>query len=171
MTTDFASMVDAYRKAVEAMILTPNEARDALDYNRSPDGDAFRNPNTTSGTTEQPASETTAIAKHETAAVRAHIEHIIGVEKSRLLQFADSPKNFIPQMDKFYTKFSKTLQNGIDKFAAIPTLSSEWCESSKAALLSVCDTCTADELKASVDAELSGWGPRIDKLITEITNG
>lgn len=170
LTTDFASMVDAYRKAVEAMILTPNEARDALDYNTVEDGNAFRNPNTTSGNSSAIPNSSSESQNLERSAVNTQISHLIGVEKNRVLQFADKPEKFLHQLDKFYAKFADTLQSAIDKYAAKPDLGKKWCSDSKDALLQVTDVATDETLRACVEEELSRWSQRVETLVTEICN-
>lgn len=169
LTTDFASSVKTYREAVESMILTRNEARDALDYNTVPDGDVFENPNTTSG--NSPASGDSPQPQNlERTAVKTQIAHLIGVEKNRVLQCCDKPEKFLAQVDKFYAKFADTLQAAIDKYAAKPELAGKWCGQSKQLLLAVTDHATNATLKGSVEEELSRWDARIESLVTEICN-
>lgn len=169
LTTDFASSVKTYREAVESMILTRNEARDALDYNTVDGGDVFENPNTTSGNSpENPDSSQPQ--NLERTAVKTQIAHLIGVEKNRVLQCCDKPEKFLAQVDKFYAKFTDTLQAAIDKYAAKPELAGKWCGQSKQLLLAVTDHATNATLKGSVEEELSRWDARIESLVTEICN-
>lgn len=176
LTTDFASSVKTYREAVESMILTRNEAREALDYNTVEGGDIFQNPNTTSSndasgddSNDNDADEQ-QVQNLERSAVSAHVGHVLDVEKKRILAIAAKPKNFLNQVDKFYAKFAGTLQNAIDKYAAEPELAAAWCKESKDALLSVTDTATDETLQAAVEDELSRWDKRTDKLIGDICN-
>lgn len=169
LTTDFASSVKTYREAVESMILTRNEARDALDYNTVDGGDVFENPNTTSGSSpENP--DNSQPQNLERTAVKTQISHLIGVEKNRVLQCCDKPEKFLAQVDKFYAKFTDTLQAAIDKYAAKPELAGKWCGQSKQLLLAVTDHATNATLKGSVEEELSRWDARIESLVTEICN-
>lgn len=176
LTTDFASSVKTYREAVEAMILTRNEARDALDYNTVDGGDVFENPNTTSGSdssgdgsSDNDADERQA-QNLERNAVAAHIGHVLDIEKKRILALCDKPKNFLNQVDKFYAKFTTTLQNAVDKYAAGTDFAAQWCKASKDALLNVTDTATDETLRAAVEDELSRWDARTEKLVAEICN-
>lgn len=168
LTTDFAASVSAYREAVEAMILTRNEARDALDYNTVEGGDVFENPNTTSGNNADASDNSPDAQNLERSAVTAQISHLIGVEKNRILQFTDKPEKFLNQLDKFYGKFADTLQSAIDNYAAKPELAKKWCSESKAALLQVTDVATNETLRACVEEELSRWSQRVETLVTEI---
>jgi HK97 family phage portal protein len=176
LRSDFASTVKAYREATDGMILTRNEARDALDYNTVEGGDEFINPNTTSmdasgddsndnDADEQAATTTT---NRDRAVVSAHVGNLLNVEKTRLLQFSAKPNTFLSQVDKFYGKWQTTLANGIERYCADISKAEKWCKSSKAALLQLADSTTYDTLKPALEEELARWDARKEQLITEI---
>jgi len=161
---DFNSTVSTLRNAVEGMLLNKNEARDILGYNRVDGGDVFENPNTTPG--GQAAAP--QAKRLESSAVHAHIEHLVGVEKNRLLQASDNPSKFIASVEKFYGTFEKTLQNGIAKYTVNESLASKWCDASKQRVFALTDSCTYDQIKPALEQDFAQWDERINALVQEI---
>jgi HK97 family phage portal protein len=173
LRSDFASTVKAYREATDGMILTRNEARDALDYNTVEGGDEFINPNTTSMDASGDDSEDDAAIEPTTtnrdrAVVSAHVGNLLNVEKTRLLQFSAKPSNFLTQVDKFYAKWESTLAKGVECYCTDSQIASKWCKASKAALLCLAESTTYDTLKPALEEELARWDTRKEQLITEI---
>lgn len=301
LRADFATTMQSLRSGVESLILSPNEARDILDYNKREDGDYFINPNTSSMQIPEDAPETeeddqdseqdldvsegpqaqyegidfkppevvrnaakrglevraskppsqrggTAIGvarardlsngktvspstvkrmkayfdRHEVdkrgstwkdqgkgwqawhlwggdpgqswsnkvvrqmnsqderqsqqsctdgqrIAIRSHLEHLIGVEKKRLLGFAAKPNGFIQKVDAFYSKFEMTLSTAIAKFSEQSALSAKWCETSKDIVLQT-SACQPNQLMAKLEEEFATWETRIDQLTREVVS-
>ncbi len=179
---DYESVVKTTRDAFESTIISRNEARDLLDYNRVKGGDIFVNPNTMSGSdspddtnesndTDNGDDTTTEEVDNavEYSVILAHVSHLVGVEKNRLLQFAENPNKFLSMADKFYVKFPATMQNAVSKFTTDPDLGKRWCEASQKAITDLCD-CQPEELKARLEEELASWETRINAFCNEVLN-
>jgi HK97 family phage portal protein len=176
LRADFATTVQSLRNAVEGLILNPNEARDILDYNRRDGGDEFLNPNTStqSATTDDPEDDTDEDESEpmdpsdaQRTTIRSHLNHLVGVEKKRVLAFAKNPTSFISKIDAFYSKFATTLGTAIAKFAQDNGKSGEWCQQSKDILLQVSE-CQPQQLVARLEEEFSTWEKRIDTLTDKV---
>jgi hypothetical protein len=170
LRSDFSSTVRAYREATDGMILTRNEARDALDYNTVEGGDQFINPNTTSmdAAGDSNNGEPPPASNRDRAVVSAHVGNLLNVEKTRLLQFSSKPNTFLSQVDKFYAKWNHTLRSGMELYCTDSKLADKWCQSSKTALLRLADSTTYETLKAELESELARWDARKEQLISEI---
>ena len=108
-----------------------------------------------------------AIASAERIAIRSHLDHLIGVEKKRLMGFAEKPNTFINKADAFYSKFQGTLTAAIEKFGVDREFSKQWCESSKKIVLQVSE-CQPDQLVSKLEEELATWDSRIDILTDKV---
>ena len=108
-----------------------------------------------------------AIASAERIAIRSHLDHLIGVEKKRLMGFAEKPNTFINKADAFYSKFQGTLTASIEKFGVDREFSKQWCESSKKIVLQVSE-CQPDQLVSKLEEELATWDSRIDILTDKV---
>jgi hypothetical protein len=181
MRSDFAGTISTLSQAVESLILSPNEARDIIDYNRREGGDEFVNPYTTSGQDiakeedsaedevedEEEAASTLQNKKLQYSAVRAHLGNLIDVERKRILQFAGDASKFVSKVAAFYAKFEGNLGIAIEKVHGDKALAKKWCADSKFSVL-LASECTAEELKARVEEELATFDGRLDKLIKSI---
>lgn len=107
------------------------------------------------------------IASAERIAIRSHLEHLVGVEKKRLMGFAEKPNTFINKADAFYSKFQGTLTAAIEKFGVDREFSKQWCESSKKIVLQVSE-CQPDQLVSKLEEELATWDSRIDVLTDKV---
>jgi HK97 family phage portal protein len=103
----------------------------------------------------------------ERIAIRSHLEHLVGVEKKRILDFAKNPKKFIDKTDAFYSKFAVTLAAAIAKFSADEGKALAWCEQSKQILLQVSE-CQPEQLVSRLEEEFSTWEQRIDTLTDKV---
>jgi len=106
-------------------------------------------------------------ASAERIAIRSHLEHLVGVEKKRILDFAKNPKKFIDKTDAFYSKFAVTLAAAIAKFSADEGKALAWCEQSKQILLQVSE-CQPEQLVSRLEEEFSTWEQRIDTLTDKV---
>lgn len=103
----------------------------------------------------------------ERIAIRSHLEHLIGVEKKRLMAFAEKPSSFINKADAFYSKFQATLSSAIEKFGVDRDFSNQWCDASKKIVLQVSE-CQPDQLASRLEEELVTWESRIDILTDKV---
>jgi len=113
------------------------------------------------------AQDSTVIASAERIAIKSHLEHLIGVEKKRLLGFAEKPSTFLDKAEGFYSKFQATLSAAIKKFGVDRQSSQEWCDRSKAIVLEVSE-CQPEQLASRLEEELATWGSRIEILTDKV---
>lgn len=187
MRSDFAGTVSTLAQAVESLILSPNEARDILDYNKREGGDEFLNPYTTSqkaadspeedeSSPEDDAedemedeSENDGSTQMQYTAVRAHLSNLIDIERKRILQFTGDASKFVSKVSAFYDKFEKNLSVAIDKINGNAELSKRWCVDSKVSILHACE-CSPEELKTRVEEELATFDGRLDRFVKSVIN-
>lgn len=183
MRSDFAGTISTLAQAVESLILSPNEARDIIDYNKREGGDEFVNPYTTSNQDTaveeedspeddmedeaEDSASTLQNKKLQYTAVRAHLGNLIDVERKRILQFAGDASKFVSKVAAFYAKFEGNLGIAIEKVNGDKALAKKWCADSKFSVL-LASECSAEELKARVEEELATFDNRLDKLIKSI---
>ena len=114
----------------------------------------------------QDQTDSTGIST-ERIAIRSHLEHLVGVEKKRLMAFAEKPGSFINKADAFYGKFQGTLSAAIEKFGVDRDFSNQWCDASKKIVLQVSE-CQPDQLISKLEEELVTWESRIDILTDKV---
>jgi HK97 family phage portal protein len=103
----------------------------------------------------------------ERIAIRSHLEHLVGVEQKRILEFAKNPKKFTDKSEAFYSKFSTTLAAAIAKFSTDDGKAQGWCDQSRQILLQVSE-CQPDQLISKIEEEFATWGKRIDTLTDKV---
>lgn len=113
------------------------------------------------------SKSSTEISSAQRLAIFSHLDHLIGVEKKRLLGFADNHKTFLAKTEAFYAKFNVTLASAIAKFAPNNTSSQKWIDDSMSIVLQV-SSCQPEHLKARLEEELVTWKQRIENLTDEV---
>ena len=170
MQATLAERYEGYSKAIASRIFSPNEVRKAEGYKPYAGGDKYENPNTNTSqpVTKQATTPPATQPQQATNAIRSRIEHIVGVEKKRLVQYA-AGKNATGKIDKFYSGWGTTLGNIVRELGGDEMLTSEWIEQSRADILELSGTATAAEFPAKIAEHLSGWQDRINSLVNSIT--
>ena len=185
LRSDYKTTIDSLAIAIQNRIMNPNEARAVLEMNPYEGGEYYMNPATSSGADQmqQDAPESDEVDDPEDTVesdsvdspndldrkvVQSHLEHLLGVEKNRLVEAAKSPNKFLAFMDKFYPKFEATLNRGVQKYCDNSDIASAWCKDSRARLLTLCDTATEEDFDPRLKEEIAAWDSRLNKLVTEV---
>ena len=176
LRADFRSTVESLSMAIQARIMSPNEARERLDMNPYEGGDEYENPAITPGhARDDNNSEAGTVADPEEAnrtAIIAHLKHRISVEAGHVLRAAGNQGNYVAWLEKFYDgKWSKTMENAIENIGGDRTLGKAHCERSKNELLDIAGTVTQDGLADAVSEVVSRWPERAETLAAEIIKG
>lgn len=175
LRADFKSTVESLSMAIQARIMSPNEARERLDMNPYEGGDEYENPAITPGHARDDSSEAGTMTDPEEAnrtAIVAHLEHRISVEAGHVLRAAGNQGNYIAWLEKFYDgKWSKTMENAVENIGGDRKLGQQHCERSKNELLEIAGTVTQDGLADAVSEVVSRWPSRAETLAAEIIKG
>lgn len=170
MQATLAERYEGYSKAISSRILNPNECRKKEGYKPYAGGDKYENPNTTAPVTaKEPVSNKPEPQPKQAAnAVESHLNHLIGVEKKRLLQIAENPKRFIERVVQFYDGWKDRLGATIKQFGGDQYLVESWIDGGKSKVIKLADTATGDKLHEAVKTEIESWNERTETLIANI---
>ena len=118
LRTDALTQQEYISGLVSSAVINRNEARAMIDMNPVEDGDEFFNPYTTSGddaaatpeTEEQEVEQVEEIEDPSASLLAERIKYLTSVEAARINEMVDR-KDFLDQLDGFYSKWSMTLLN------------------------------------------------------------
>lgn len=141
LRADHKTMMETFSLGITSRIYSPNEARAKLDMNPYEGGDTYENPAITpgQGSSEPPPqnepdnTQTAGETDTTNAALRQVMEHMIGVECSRLEKHAKKD-NPIEAIERFYAKWEDTLANAVQRVSGDASIAKTHCEASKTLL-------------------------------------
>ncbi len=170
LKSDYKTSVESLSLALQSTIITRNEAREKLDLQTVEGGDGFMNPNITPGESraEEPEPEPAEMPENASnPAVRARLEHLIGVESKRVQQAADKGKNFVEWIDNFYaSNWGPKLADWCEELGIERDRATQHCDASKDRLLEVCGYSNGELLTENVRKCVSSWPHRAGAIIT-----
>lgn len=151
---------------ISARVINPNEAREWFDMNPYEGGDEFENPAVTPGTPGQSQDDAPDPNSQNMAALST-IEHMIGVESSRVIAACKSP-NFISKIERFYNKWEQTFADKLESIGLDRDLATEHCQESKDRLFAIADSVTTkEELASEVALAVEDWPTRAHGIVEE----
>lgn len=169
LKSDYQSTIASLAQAVSATILNRNEARSVIDMNPVDGGDAFSNPNTSSGGESEPMSEPEdddamddeppRIEQAARMATQKRLENLIQVEINRVCQAAAKNADFEGWVEWFYGSWEPKLSGWLDDIGIDPSLAGPHCAQSKGLLLA------GVESGAAVSDIVDGWLERAESLM------
>ena len=110
LRTDAQTKQEVLSGLISSTIINRNEARVAWGLNPiGPEGDEFLNPFTTTGEEEEMEEEVVEEEDDESI-VEDRLQYLISLESQRIIEMSDR-KDFLDQLDGFYTKWAITLLN------------------------------------------------------------
>lgn len=178
LKSDYQTAVESLATGLQATIISRNEAREKLDMLPVEGGDTFENPAITPGheappselqTDPEETAQTEPATGNESAAVRARLEHLIGVEAKRIQQAAakatSEDRNFLEWVDSFYAKWEPKLADWLEDLDIDRGHASEYCRESKERLLELADYSNNDTLADNVNKATASWPVRAGGLI------
>lgn len=162
----------AYQIARQAEILSANECREFEDLEPRSGGDSYANPAINPQTPSGPVSTgQDATQKQNTsarAAIESHVSHIVGVEKKRILGYAENASRFVTLIDRFYSGWGDRIEKMVCELGGDKSLAIEWVEESKAMLIEASGRATKETIVAEISRTLEAWGKREKQLIDSI---
>ena len=189
ISADIETQVDVLVKLRSAEIVNRNEARRKLGWTGTgPEGDEYRNPNTSSGPSdkpppeEPPAAETSEAAAAVRAAVIERLTSLIKSEIARATNAAQRAKDFVGWCDGFYETHTELMVTAMTPLFAICStipgmscgitvdeMSAQHAERSKDDLLAAAGVAMdRDELRVHVSEAVAQWPSRAEELAKQI---
>ena len=99
------------------------------------------------------------------------VRSLIKTEAHRMVETARTAKNFLAQVDRFYSHWENRFGETLAAVGGTPEDVQAYCEESKARLLEVAGCCVAKNLASEVAREVSNWPDRADTLVDSLMNG
>lgn len=133
LRTDLQTTINSMGNAISNRIMNPNEAREKLDMNAYPGGDAFENPAITPGapgSTDESSDDRTQVADQSPAnraAVVAHLEHMLGVEENRVNEMLTRGDS-LEKITVWYTGWQSRLSDNIEKLGGSSEIAARHCQ-------------------------------------------
>lgn len=170
MQATLAERYEGYSKAISSRILNPNECRKKEGYKPYTGGDKYENPNTNTNaaTSKQPATQPEPPVKPATNAIRSRIEHMVGVEKKRLMQIAEKPEKFSKKLEQFYSGWKTNIEQVVSEMGGDSYISAQWLEDSYDRMIELSGKSTKENLLENVRLDVEAWSERVNKLIESI---
>lgn len=173
LRTDYPTTITTLSQALQARIITRNEAREKLDMNTVQGGDEFENPNidTRQGgsAVEDQADDTSAENQQQVdarvGAIRNVLNQMLNVEKKRVVGAIDN-KDFDAWADRFYSKWYDRMANVVFDLGGDEALAKAHCESHKQAIKAIYGVATKDTFLAEIQQVVDGWS--VDSMIQAI---
>lgn len=173
LRTDYPTTIATLSQALQARIITRNEAREKLDLNTVEGGDAFENPNIDTRQDENTPSEPeddnsgdgSQPQSRRADAVRSRLQHMLGVEVKRV-KAATGNKDYIAWADRFYSRWQTTFGDVIAELGGDESLADDYCSSHKSQILKIYDVATSDVFLAEIEQVTDGWS--IESIVKSI---
>lgn len=163
-------------KLVQAMIITPNEAREWEGLPPMEGGDELMNPATTPGkppsegggseATEPETDEQSTLNRRQMVANR--LKPLVNAEIRLATKMASERKNFVSWVEYYYTNKAGHLASVVKELGGPEWIAMEYVEHSKEELLEIAGNCQPHELAANVQTAVALWPSRIDELALTI---
>ena len=180
LRTDYPTTITTLAQALQARIITRNEAREKLDLNTVEGGDVFENPNIDTRQDESTPDEPTDESSDDTEqqnnrradAIRSRLEHMLNVERKRVVN-ATGSKDYIAWADKFYSRWQTTFGDVISELGGDEALAGAYCERHKLEILKVYDVATSDVFQEEIEKVTAGWSTEgiVKSILEDLGNG
>lgn len=168
LRTDKQTTATIVSTLINARVINPNEGREMFDMNPYDGGDEYANPAITPGGTGGVRDPKDNPVSAPTKATETMILKLINVEIARAKAGCTS-RNFCDWVDRFYSRWEKTLSKAIEGIEGDSTLAKNHCEESKRLLFDCAGSAkTATELVVAVEQCVASWGDRAKSLAYEL---
>jgi HK97 family phage portal protein len=176
LRADYKTTIDSLSLAINARIMSPNEAREKLDMNSYEGGDEYANPAITPGQPgadqeeqDEPADDESDRQDNGRARLAAQemVRSLLKREANDAVN-GTNRGNFVAWIDRYYSRWEPKLADKLESIGLDRDLAREHCSQSIGYLLDASGKSTQENLKETVSEMVKDWPNRAAKILEEL---